>query len=296
MNQMHESMNLNLSKEEAPKLDDHTDSLLLVESLTAGAILLIMTLFLKKSLLRYLQCFLQGIAVTLMVVMSIHSASSSSFSSFSTVLSPDWRKMWDFSTWGSAAMLAVVSTNLHTGVIMTISRERSSDHNVVTLGLATCTHLLFCVIMTHVLFFFTSVKPDNMTSGESVLMKINQTMSSGNTWHRMILITIFLLGVASILSKLMVPLTYIEDKRGQRAWIKKIGLILTVVMISLMPYFPETKNTITHLETWGVEISSMIVASMILIAIVWCYGITRIVQKLAPKNGGYSSPIRITIL
>ena len=296
MNQMHQSMKLNLSEEEAPKLDNHTDSLLLVESLTAGAILLIMTLFLKRSLLRYLQCFLQASVVILMVAMLIHSASLSTFSLFSTVLSPDWSKMWDFSTWGSAAMLAVVSTNLHTGVFMTISRERSSDHNGVTLFLATFSHLLFCVVMTHVLFSFTSVNLEDMTSRESVLVMIKQSVPSGNTWHRIILITIFLLGVASILSKLMVPLTYIEDKRGHGAWIKKIGLILAVVMLSLMPYFPETEDTITHLETWGVEISSLIVASMTLITIVWCYGITRMMQKLASRKGEFSLSLRITVL
>merc|ERR1711934_171583 len=69
-----------------------------------------------------------------------------------------------------------------------------------------------------------------------------------------------------------------------------------MVTMSLLPYFPETRNIMTHLETWGVEISSMIVTSMTLMAIVWCYGVTRMVQMLAPKNGGYSSPIRITIL
>ena len=295
MNHMHQSLNLSLS-EEVPTLSNHEDSLLLVESLTAGAILLIMTLFLKRSLLRYLQCFLQGIIIILTVAMFIHTASSSTFSLFSTVLSPDWGKMWESSTWVSAALLGVVSTNLHTGVIMTMNRERSSDYNGMTLFLATSTHLLFCVIASYVFFFFTSVKPENISSRESGLMMMKNTVSSGNTWHRINLITIFLLGVVSFLSKLMVPLTYIEDKRGHGAWLKKTGLILTIVMVSLMPYFPETKNIIAHVETWGVEISSMIVASMTLMAIVWCYGVTRMLQKMATRKGEHSSSLRITVL
>jgi len=295
MNQMHQRMNLSLS-EETPMLSDDKDSLHLVETLIAGAFLLILTLFLKTSRLRYLQCILQAIVIILMIAMLIQSASSSTFAMFSTALSPDWSKMWESSTWVSAAMLAVVSTNLHSGVILTSNRESSSEYNGVALGLASLTHLVFCVLMTHVLYFFTSVKPRNINSRESVMMMIKHTVSSGNAWHQINLVTIFLLGVASILSKLMVPLTYIEDKTFRAAWLKKFGLILSMVTMSLLPYFPETRNIMTHLETWGVEISSMIVTSMTLMAIVWCYGVTRMVQKLAPKNGGYSSPIRITIL
>ena len=66
MNQMHQRMNLSLS-EEAPMLSDDKDSLLLVETLIAGAFLLILTLLLKTSRLRYLQCILQAIVIILMM-------------------------------------------------------------------------------------------------------------------------------------------------------------------------------------------------------------------------------------
>ena len=295
MKMNHQRMNLSLS-EEAPMLSRDTDALLLVETLIAGAFLLILTLFFKRTRLRYIQYILQAIVLILMVAMLIQSASSSTFSMFYTALSPDWSMMWVSSTWVSAAMLAVVSTNLHSGVIMTSNRESSSDYKGVALGLATVTHLVFCVLMTHVLYFFTSVKPENFTSRESVMLMLKHTVSSGNAWHRINLITIFLLGVASILSKLMVPLTYIEDKTCRAPWLKKFGLILSMVMMSLLSYFPDTKNIMSNLETWGVEISSMIVTSLTLIAIVWCYGVTRMVQKLTPQNGCYSSSMKITIL
>ena len=297
MNQSYLHKSINVS-EDTPMYSEHKNALLLMEILTAGAFLLIMTLFLKRSALRNIQCFLQIIVISLLVAILVRSASSSNASMFFKVLKPDWSKLLEASTWVSAAMLALVSTNLHTGVIMTLDREKSSDFKGVTLMFATVTHLVFCVLITFVIISFISSQLEHMSSRFSVIMMIQETKSEGGPWCQIIIILIFLLSVASILSKLMVPLAFIEDKPGTAygSYLKKFSLLLTMIMISVLPYFLKTKDFIKIVEMWGVEISSTIVTALTLVTIVWCYGVTRMLQKYTSREGGSSASSTITML
>ena len=184
-----------------------------------------------------------------------------------------------------AKMLSVIygrllSTNLHTGVALVSARAAASS-----LLLALATQLLVCVLLTLGLGSLLSAAPPRT---EAVLVTLSRALRGDAVWCQAVFTLVSLLGLATILTKLTVPLAVIE-KQLQAGWrqipaIIAVGLIILITALSSA--FSQTEKLYSAVCGWGLDTASLIVGAGVQGTVVWGPGLAALTSRLAARGGG----------
>ena len=103
----------------------------------------------------------------------------------------------------------MLSTNLHTGVALVSARAAASS-----LLLALATQLLVCVLLTLGLGSLLTAAPPRT---EAVLVTLSRALPGDAVWCQSVFTLVSLLGLATMLTKMTVPLAVIE-KQLEAGW------------------------------------------------------------------------------
>ena len=184
-----------------------------------------------------------------------------------------------------AKMLSVIygrllSTNLHTGVALVSARAAASS-----LLLALATQLLVCVLLTLGLGSLLSAAPPRT---EAVLVTLSRALRGDAVWCQAVFTLVSLLGLATILTKMTVPLAVIE-KQLQAGWrqipaIIAVGLIILITALSSA--FSPTEKLYSAVCGWGLDTASLIVGAGVQGTVVWGPGLAALTSRLAARGGG----------
>ena len=184
-----------------------------------------------------------------------------------------------------AKMLSVIygrllSTNLHTGVALVSARAAASS-----LLLALATQLLLCVLLTLGLGSLLSAAPPRT---EAVLVTLSRALRGDAVWCQAVFTLVSLLGLATILTKMTVPLAVIE-KQLQAGWrqipaIIAVGLIILITALSSA--FSQTEKLYSAVCGWGLDTASLIVGAGVQGTVVWGPGLAALTSRLAARGGG----------
>ena len=184
-----------------------------------------------------------------------------------------------------AKMLSVIygrllSTNLHTGVALVSARAAASS-----LLLALATQLLVCVLLTLGLGSLLSAAPPRT---EAVIVTLSRALRGDAVWCQAVFTLVSLLGLATILTKLTVPMAVIE-KQLQAGWrqipaIIAVGLIILITALSSA--FSPTEKLYSAVCGWGLDTASLIVGAGVQGTVVWGPGLAALTSRLAARGGG----------
>ena len=184
-----------------------------------------------------------------------------------------------------AKMLSVIygrllSTNLHTGVALVSARAAASS-----LLLALATQLLVCVLLTLGLGSLLSAAPPRT---EAVLVTLSRALRGDAVWCQAVFTLVSLLGLATILTKMTVPLAVIE-KQLQAGWrqipaIIAVGLIILITALSSA--FSPTEKLYSAVCGWGLDTASLIVGAGVQGTVVLGPGLAALTSRLAARGGG----------
>ena len=184
-----------------------------------------------------------------------------------------------------AKMLSVIygrllSTNLHTGVALVSARAAASS-----LLLALATQLLLCVLLTLGLGSLLSAAPPRT---EAVLVTLSRALRGDAVWCQAVFTLVSLLGLATILTKMTVPMAVIE-KQLQAGWrqipaIIAVGLIILITALSSA--FSQTEKLYSAVCGWGLDTASLIVGAGVQGTVVWGPGLAALTSRLAARGGG----------
>ena len=174
----------------------------------------------------------------------------------------------------------LLSTNLHTGVALVSARAAASS-----LLLALATQLLVCVLLTLGLGSLLSAAPPRT---EAVLVTLSRALRGDAVWCQAVFTLVSLLGLATILTKLTVPLAVIE-KQLQAGWrqipaIIAVGLIILITALSSA--FSQTEKLYSAVCGWGLDTASLIVGAGVQGTVVWGPGLAALTSRLAARGGG----------
>ena len=174
----------------------------------------------------------------------------------------------------------MLSTNLHTGVALVSARAAASS-----LLLALATQLLVCVLLTLGLGSLLSAAPPRT---EAVLVTLSRALRGDAVWCQAVFTLVSLLGLATILTKLTVPLAVIE-KQLQAGWrqipaIIAVGLIILITALSSA--FSPTEKLYSAVCGWGLDTASLIVGAGVQGTVVWGPGLAALTSRLAARGGG----------
>ena len=184
-----------------------------------------------------------------------------------------------------AKMLSVIygrllSTNLHTGVALVSARAAASS-----LLLALATQLLLCVLLTLGLGSLLSAAPPRT---EAVLVTLSRALRGDAVWCQAVFTLVSLLGLATILTKLTVPLAVIE-KQLQAGWRQipaTIAVGLIILITALSSAFSPTEKLYSAVCGWGLDTASLIVGAGVQGTVVWGPGLAALTSRLAARGGG----------
>ena len=184
-----------------------------------------------------------------------------------------------------AKMLSVIygrllSTNLHTGVALVSARAAASS-----LLLALATQLLVCVLLTLGLGSLLSAAPPRT---EAVLVTLSRALRGDAVWCQAVFTLVSLLGLATILTKLTVPLAVIE-KQLQAGWRQipaTIAVGLIILITALSSAFSPTEKLYSAVCGWGLDTASLIVGAGVQGTVVWGPGLAALTSRLAARGGG----------
>ena len=184
-----------------------------------------------------------------------------------------------------AKMLSVIygrllSTNLHTGVALVSARAAASS-----LLLALATQLLVCVLLTLGLGSLLSAAPPRT---EAVLVTLSRALRGDAVWCQAVFTLVSLLGLATILTKMTVPLAVIE-KQLQAGWRQipaTIAVGLIILITALSSAFSQTEKLYSAVCGWGLDTASLIVGAGVQGTVVWGPGLAALTSRLAARGGG----------
>ena len=184
-----------------------------------------------------------------------------------------------------AKMLSVIygrllSTNLHTGVALVSARAAASS-----LLLALATQLLVCVLLTLGLGSLLSAAPPRT---EAVLVTLSRALRGDAVWCQAVFTLVSLLGLATILTKMTVPLAVIE-KQLQAGWRQipaTIAVGLIILITALSSAFSQTEKLYSAVCGWGLDTASLIVGAGVQGTVVWGPGLAALISRLAARGGG----------
>ena len=184
-----------------------------------------------------------------------------------------------------AKMLSVIygrllSTNLHTGVALVSARAAASS-----LLLALATQLLVCVLLTLGLGSLLSAAPPRT---EAVLVTLSRALRGDAVWCQAVFTLVCLLGLATILTKMTVPMAVIE-KQLQAGWRQipaTIAVGLIILITALSSAFSPTEKLYSAVCGWGLDTASLIVGAGVQGTVVWGPGLAALTSRLAARGGG----------
>ena len=174
----------------------------------------------------------------------------------------------------------MLSTNLHTGVALVSARAAASS-----LLLALATQLLVCVLLTLGLGSLLSAAPPRT---EAVLVTLSRALRGDAVWCQAVFTLVSLLGLATILTKLTVPLAVIE-KQLQAGWRQipaTIAVGLIILITALSSAFSPTEKLYSAVCGWGLDTASLIVGAGVQGTVVWGPGLAALTSRLAARGGG----------
>ena len=174
----------------------------------------------------------------------------------------------------------MLSTNLHTGVALVSARAAASS-----LLLALATQLLVCVLLTLGLGSLLSAAPPRT---EAVLVTLSRALRGDAVWCQAVFTLVSLLGLATILTKLTVPMAVIE-KQLQAGWRQipaTIAVGLIILITALSSAFSQTEKLYSAVCGWGLDTASLIVGAGVQGTVVWGPGLAALISRLAARGGG----------
>ena len=184
-----------------------------------------------------------------------------------------------------AKMLSVIygrllSTNLHTGVALVSARAAASS-----LLLALATQLLLCVLLTLGLGSLLSAAPPRT---EAVIVTLSRALRGDAVWCQAVFTLVSLLGLATILTKLTVPMAVIEKQlqAGGRQIPATIAVGLIILITALSSAFSQTEKLYSAVCGWGLDTASLIVGAGVQGTVVWGPGLAALTSRLAARGGG----------
>ena len=184
-----------------------------------------------------------------------------------------------------AKMLSVIygrllSTNLHTGVALVSARAAASS-----LLLALATQLLLCVLLTLGLGSLLSAAPPRT---EAVIVTLSRALRGDAVWCQAVFTLVSLLGLATILTKLTVPMAVIEKQlqAGGRQIPAIIAVGLIILITALSSAFSQTEKLYSAVCGWGLDTASLIVGAGVQGTVVWGPGLAALTSRLAARGGG----------
>ena len=169
----------------------------------------------------------------------------------------------------------MLSTNLHTGVALVSARAAASS-----LLLALATQLLVCVLLTLGLGSLLSAAPPRT---EAVLVTMSRALRGEAVWCQAVFTLVSLLGLATILTRMTVPLAVIEKQleAGWRQVPAIIAVCLIILITALFSAFSQTEKLYSDMCGWGLDTASLIVG-----AGVQGPGLAALTSRLARAGGG----------
>ena len=174
----------------------------------------------------------------------------------------------------------MLSTNLHTGVALVSARAAASS-----LLLALATQLLVCVLLTLGLGSLLSAAPPRT---EAVLVTLSRALRGDAVWCQAVFTLVSLLGLATMLTRMTVPLAVIE-KQLQAGWRQVpaiIAVCLIILITALFSAFSQTEKLYSDMCGWGLDTASLIVGAGVQGTIVWGPGLAALPSRLARAGGG----------
>ena len=169
----------------------------------------------------------------------------------------------------------MLSTNLHTGVALVSARAAASS-----LLLALATQLLVCVLLTLGLGSLLTAAPPRT---EAVLVTLSRALRGEAVWCQAVFTLVSLLGLATMLTKMTVPLVVIEKQleAGWRQVPAIIAVCLIILITALFSAFSQTEKLYSDMCGWGLDTASLIVG-----AGVQGPGLAALTSRLARAGGG----------
>ena len=169
----------------------------------------------------------------------------------------------------------MLSTNLHTGVALVSARAAASS-----LLLALATQLLVCVLLTLGLGSLLSAAPPRT---EAVLVTLSRALRGEAVWCQAVFTLVSLLGLATMLTKMTVPLAVIEKQleAGWRQVPAIIAVCLIILITALFSAFSQTEKLYSDMCGWGLDTASLIVGAGVQGTIVWGPGLAALTSRLA---------------
>ena len=174
----------------------------------------------------------------------------------------------------------MLSTNLHTGVALVSARAAASS-----LLLALATQLLVCVLLTLGLGSLLSAAPPRP---EAVLVTLSRALRGDAVWYQAVFTLVSLLGLATMLTRMTVPLAVIEKQleAGWRQVPAIIAVCLIILITALFSAFSQTEKLYSDMCGWGLDTASLIVGAGVQGTIVWGPGLAALTSRLAGAGGG----------
>ena len=174
----------------------------------------------------------------------------------------------------------MLSTNLHTGVALVSARAAASS-----LLLALATQLLVCVLLTLGLGSLLTAAPPRT---EAVLVTLSRALRGEAVWCQAVFTLVSLLGLATMLTKMTVPLAVIEKQleAGWRQVPAIIAVCLIILITALSSAFSQTEKLYSDMCGWGLDTASLIVGAGVQGTIVWGPGLAALTSRLARAGAG----------
>jgi len=207
----------------------------------------------------------------------------------SSTLSPTWSSLSTTSCWQEAVLLCSLSANIHTGSVQAVASRSNSRHDHSLILLAS---LVIHLLVSSVWSIITLALVRDITSLPSSLFPLALTgealskVSGGAGWCQAWYSLTIMLGVMSMLSSLLGPLSYAQTKH--KTVIRTalcLGITVPCLFISIVCTIPSAPYILSLLSRWGIYFPSILLATITTTTLTLAYGLSRATDRIAAQDG-----------
>jgi len=205
------------------------------------------------------------------------------------VFTPTWSSLATTTCWQEAVLLSSLAANINTGAVQAVASRSNKrhDHSILLLS-SLSVHLLMCCVWSVITLSlvggsnYTDLSP--LVLASDALAKISGGQAWSQAWYSMTTS----LGVMSMLSSLIGPLSFAQAKHKT---IIRIGLglgtTITCLVTSLVCTLPKPADQLllSLLSRWGIYFPSFLLSTITTATLTLAYGLSRATDRIAAQDG-----------